>query len=691
MGTDFPVEYLVGIIGLLIVAAFSSAFFKKIGFPFTIGLVAVGVFLGLVVHYFKPLEIIGNFTITPNLLLYVLLPALLFDTAINMEMDLLKRNLVPVLALAGPGLILSTFVTGILITWATPLSFIYALAFGALISSTDPVAVISLFKEVGAPKRLVMLVDGESLFNDATAIVAFQVIIGLIAGGAIGSAAFVKAGFDFLFVFAGGFIVGAALGWLIVRTLSIARGDPFLEMTFTTIAAYLSFVLAQFYMHLSGVMAVIGTGMVIAYYSVSRYSAEGRQYMKMFWAFASFVTNSFIFLLLGITEFHQVIGTGRHFHALSNAVIAISAVLAARAVTVFGIIPLLNRLPRAGKIDLKSSTVIFWGGLRGALPVGLAISLTPGIFGPNGESIRATIIEMTFGVVLFTLLVQGTTIKRLIKLLGLDKPSRIERSARAYGISVAKKNATAALEKLKDEWCLIDDDFLKPRLAVLTGQENRAKEELADALDDPKKEAGLRNMVLWIQAVSLSRKLSARLYEEGFISERTMRDFHANCDRAEDDIVRFTIPPPEFDSMPRPTFLSKAVFRCARDFALCRYVKKRIVVLQLEKKFEWFSLTSEISAMVDSDLARIARLCGAGREEVGVCRRYFESVFESSRKELLNLKRQYPEAIEELAGKTVDMIISVSQQDSIKQLSETGGLSEDTAEFLKQGFASNRE
>lgn len=679
---DIPVEYVASLIAMLVVAAFSALFFRRIGFPITIGLVAVGIGLGLVVRHVDALSLMDSFRITPNVLLYVLLPALLFDAAINMEVALLRRNLVPVLALAAPGLLVATFITATIVSWLTPVAFVPALVFGALISTTDPVAVISLFKELGAPKRLVMLVDGESLFNDATAIVAFQVVLGLLGGGFIGVLAFVGAGVEFTAVFAGGFAIGVLVGWVIVQLLSAAKGDPFVRMTFITIAAYFSFILAQYYLGISGVMAVVGTGMTIAHYS-SRFSNEGRQYMKMFWAFASFVTNSFIFLMLGITEFHQIARSGREGAAFAHIGAAILAILVGRMVAVYGIVPLVNRLPKAHKIDLAHQTVMFWGGLRGALPIGLALSLTPEVFGPGGEMIRSTIIEMTFGVVIFTLLVQGTTVKALITRLGLNKPTSVERTARAYGNSVAKKSARRALERLQEEWCLLDEGALSATLKTIALDEKRAEEELAEALDSPQKESEIRNIVFWSEAITLSRQFATRLYDCGFVSEWTMRGFQQNCDHAAEDVQEYDYPPSDLDKMPLRLGKVHGLITKGFDVALSLlHVNRRGPTTWLRRSFEWHSLIAENAVMVDAELARIAQLSGVGRETVANCRRYFEGLHDLSREKLMELRRQHPDAIESLVRETVEKVSAIAEYQAIEQLSETGGISEETADFL---------
>jgi len=164
------------IISLLLIAAISAIILRRIKFPYTIGLVIVGLVVGILADHFQILQPFKELHLTSNLILYVIVPVLIFDAAVKIDSKLLIKNLKPVLMLAAPGLVIATFITGILTTVISPLNFGTAMLFGALISATDPVAVIALFNELGAPKRLTMLVDGESLFNDATAIVLFTII-----------------------------------------------------------------------------------------------------------------------------------------------------------------------------------------------------------------------------------------------------------------------------------------------------------------------------------------------------------------------------------------------------------------------------------------------------------------------------------------------------------------------------------
>ena len=220
MSTEYFVSHILAIFILLLLAAVSSIVFKKLKFPYTIGLVIIGIVFSYLTDSAQALAHLEDIKLSHDIILYIILPTLIFDAAINIDSRLLVKNLLPVSALAIPGLIISTFIIGVLMCKFTPLGLGVAMLFGALISATDPVAVISLFNEIGAPKRLTMLVDGESLFNDATAIVAFNIVLAMILSGA--SMNFVtlsSAALNFIYVFIGGLVVGIIIGFLLTRLI----------------------------------------------------------------------------------------------------------------------------------------------------------------------------------------------------------------------------------------------------------------------------------------------------------------------------------------------------------------------------------------------------------------------------------------------------------------------------------------
>lgn len=424
---DIPVEIIACFIGLVMVALFSGIMLRKLRFSYTIGLVLVGMGLYNLGGFYPSLHILQHFHLTPNFILYILLPTLIFDAAINLDCRELIRNIIPIFALAAPGVLVVTAVVGLVIARFTSLSLNAAMLFGALISTTDPVAVIALFKELGAPKRLSMLMDGESLFNDATAIVIFDIVAAIVASSLlranpaeawnISTLAAIPG--KFLLVFFGGALVGAGVGWIFMQIIRFSWHDPLVEIGLTTVVAYAAFILANYYLKLSGVMAACGAGIVVNYYGRHYLGEEMRNAIRKFWGFAAFMANSMIFLLLGLTESFLIHDVGWLRHVFLTIGVVIVAVLLSRAL-IIGLTGLCyNPFARpANKITLPMQFIMFWGGLRGALPIALAVSIGPTLV-PPGE--RTLVIQLTLGIILFTLLVQGTTLKKFMQWLGMDK------------------------------------------------------------------------------------------------------------------------------------------------------------------------------------------------------------------------------------------------------------------------------
>lgn len=410
--------------GLLFLATCSALLLKRLNFPYTIGLVVIGILLAWLARYSEQLDLIVHMGLTHDLIMYVLLPVLIFDAALHLKLPHLIRDIVPVLMLAIPGVLFSMLFIGYMAGFLTPLTLTGALLFGALISATDPVAVIALFKEVGAPERMSMLMDSESLFNDATAIVIFGLVLSIYQSAADVSILTLKGGcWSFIKVFFGGIAVGVIFGLLARKMLVMGRGEPFVQITHTTILAYTSFIVADHVCGFSGVMATIAAGLITRTALGEVVSNQVRQFIKPYWEFMAFVANSFIFLLLGVQEdllFRNLDRLGQEYQYL---ILVILLVLLARFLVVYLSVPLSNYLSPARPIGHKVKAVMFWGGLRGVVPIALMLQI------PETVEHRKLIIDMTLAVILFSLLVQGTTINWLMTHLKVNQQYNMIRSA----------------------------------------------------------------------------------------------------------------------------------------------------------------------------------------------------------------------------------------------------------------------
>ena len=404
---------VIGVLELLLLASLSAVLFRRLQFPYTIGLVIVGVVLAVAENQLDVLEPMRLVRLTPDVVLYLFIPTLIFPTAVRLDLQLLKRNAYPILLLAVPGLIVSTLVVGGVAGMVTPLAWSTAILFGALISATDPVAVVALFEELKVPRRLSILVEGESLFNDAVAVVLFGGVLSAIGSDARGPVLFAHGAVRFVWVSLGGLGVGAVAAALYAALVRFAEDDPLIEISLSMVLAYTTFAVAHHYLDVSGILAVAAAGLLGRRLRQRHFESTTRAqpYLQHYWSYAEFVANSLIFLFLGIGG-HTFLSRLRDASPADTSYIAyaIVAVIVARALVVYGLIGIVNRFTNGERIDWRYQAIIFWsGGMRGALPLVLVLSL------PTGFPQRQLLLDLTAGVVLFTLLVAGTTSSRLVR------------------------------------------------------------------------------------------------------------------------------------------------------------------------------------------------------------------------------------------------------------------------------------
>lgn len=387
-------ENTVQNLGLLVLLSCVVAMIaRRCKFPYTVGLVVAGMLLSLM-----PWGLQIN--MTRELIFSALLPPLVFEAALFLPWKELKKELAPVLAMATVGFVLAAAATAVGMMYFADWPILPAAIFGVLIAATDPVSVIATFKEASVGGRLRMLVEGESLSNDGMAAVCFVLLVGIAQGIELSAGGIAQ---SILLTVGGGLAVGALIGW---GALFVAgkTDDHLVELTFTTAAAYGSFLLAEHW-HCSGVLATLTAGLIIG--SQRHHGAlteKGAESIESFWEYAAFVANSLIFMLIGVQEmkqdFNSVIGV---------SLIAIVVVTLGRA---FAIYPVLWCFSRSHlKVDMRDQHILFWGGLRGAMALALAMGL------PENLPYRETIVTVTFAVVAFSLVFQGLSMKPLLRKL----------------------------------------------------------------------------------------------------------------------------------------------------------------------------------------------------------------------------------------------------------------------------------
>lgn len=493
------------IIGLLLIASVVAITARQLRLPYTVGLVLIG----LALTFLTATETV----ITPEIILALLVPPLVFEAAFHIRMDDLRRDFLLILTLAVPGVILTTFLVGGVVAWGTGLAIPAALVFGALISATDPVSVVALFRRLGAPRRLQLLLEGESLFNDGTAIVMFSIMIGIAEAGTFNFASSVR---DFLMVAGGGVLIGIALGALISQFIN-RIDDPLVETTLTTVLAFGAYLIAET-LGVSGVLAVVAAGIVNGNVGPTGMSATTRVVVFNFWEYAAFLANSLIFLLIGLTiDVNTMIA---NWDAIIWAVIA---AIVARFVSIYGF-SLFSR-----EIPTKWKHILFWGGLRGAITLALALSLPES--GPLAAE-RGRLQAMAFGLVLFSLLIQGVSTDWLAKRLKLVQRSSVqEEYERRHARFVAGRAAHDYIRRMSQQGLISEHTWqrLAPMLEKRTAGLAEAVKEIVTS--DPMVEA---------EEIDTARRESLRaqraaltgLLRDGVISEEIYSQLVGEVDSA---------------------------------------------------------------------------------------------------------------------------------------------------------------
>ena len=500
-------------IGGLIIGAILKSLLKHSRLPYTVGLFAIGIILGVMnrTGVFQSLPELHDAVssvanINPDLILYLFLPILIFDAAYELNLHIFKKTLANATLLSAPGLIICMLLTGALMmgvatfipgfeswTWA------FALMFGALISATDPVAVVALLHELKTSKRFSTLVDAESLLNDGTGIVCFMLFFGAYAAEEATHASpaitFIReVGLSTLL----GFLLARIVIWFITRINS----EEMVQNSVIILAAYLTFILSQYYLGVSGVIALVAFGLTVTYVGKPRLKPQVNTFMEHFWELLTYIANTLIFILVGVVIAEKV---DFSWGALGVLILIYIALNFIRFAMIMLLYPVMKRLGYG--LTRRESVILTWGGLRGALAMILAlmVSYTPAI----PEDIRSQVLFFTAGIVTLTLCINATTMRALLNRLGLTHvPSA--RTMLAYRIEKSiRDNSEKYLEGLKKRDALEGANWHKVESYMTAQPQEPAK--------NPQNKAMLPEIRL--RVLDKEKAICREIYEEGVISK----------------------------------------------------------------------------------------------------------------------------------------------------------------------------
>ena len=528
-------ELVTGITLLMLIAAITTMLSKHVSkLPLTIALVFVGIGVSYASHNIAAFHSLADFTLSPELVLFVFIPTLIFESAFNLNARQVGRNILPILTLAVPGLLISTAIIGSIFAFFSPFDLLVALLLGAILSATDPVAVISIFKQLGVPDRLTVLVEGESLLNDATSLVLATLLIGILSAGTFSSGVIVDGIGEFLVVFFGGAFVGWLLAVVTGQVLGSIESDPDIEITLSTILAYFSFIIAEHVFHVSGIMAVVAAGMVIGSWGKSKISPSSVAFMEHFWEYLAYLANVLIFIMVGMQIELAIL-----WENIDLIMLVVGGMLISRAVVVFGVVPLVGKIPGTEAIGLPYQMVMYWGGLRGAIALAIVLSLPPFEY-------KDTLIAVVMGAVLFTLIVQGLSIEFLVKKLGLDKLSVADNLAQLDGDRKARIEGLSRLDTL------VDSGLFSQRIA--DNMRDKGQRQIEDISTEVKQlhetmDSSSMTNTLALRCLVREKARYSELFSQGLINEWAYRELDHNTD-VQIDGVRYG------NSLPGPNLMS---------------------------------------------------------------------------------------------------------------------------------------
>lgn len=433
-------EVVLAVVVLMLISIGTYFVAGRLKVPYTVLLVIVGSIL-VPLSDFPLFYFIKSFQLTPELLFFVFLPILIFESAYNMNMREMSENIRSISWLSIASLIISAFFVAGALYWGLaligfPVPFMATLVFGALISATDPVAVLALFKEFGVPRRLSLIFEGESLFNDGTSLALFLIVLEVATAGFSGLGSLLEGVFMFTTMVLGGIAFGLLMGFIFSKLIGKVKNNEHIEITLTMLVAHLTFILSELISHhlvlfgqeikFSSIIATVMASMVIGNYGRFKISPRVEEYMEKFWGYFAFVANSLVFILMGLLFADLPI----HFDQfVVPMLVTVVVVIIGRALSIYPVVAFVNYLKKEAPIPISWQHLLAWGSLRGALAVTMVL-LIPDSFTLAGWDYSFTVKEfiaaITIGCIYFTLCIKATSIGALIKKMRLSELTPLE-------------------------------------------------------------------------------------------------------------------------------------------------------------------------------------------------------------------------------------------------------------------------
>lgn len=526
---------LLAVFSLLAIASGVYFLAERLRVPYTVLLVAVGTFVLVPLSTLSFFSYLRAFSFTPEILFYIFLPILIFESAYNISVRRLMENVWAIGVLSIISLIISAGIIGgslfvLLPVFGFEMPFVVCALFGALISATDPVAVLSLFKELGAPRRLTLIFEGESIFNDGTAVALFLVVLAVATSGWHGSVSIFEGFTTFTMMIIIGIALGLVFGFLFAKAVDFARRSEYVQISLMIVLAHFTFIISDFIsqnlviaghsIHISAIISTTVASMVMGNYGRSKILPHAREFVEKFWTEAALLANSLVFLLIGLIFTTISIPLRELLLPISLSVIVVAV---ARALSIYPVVWVTNRTTGEAPIPKTWQHLLAWGSLRGALAVTM-VMLIPVDLAVEGWNMpyspRDVVMALTLGCIFVTLFVKATTIKTLARNMHVNDLTDLEQLQYGEATALVHAHALARLTKFREK------GYIDAHTADVLMEEhnNRLEKALGTCktyFAEHGKEVGER--VLRLYTLGVEKKRLADLYEYGEVSEEVYR------------------------------------------------------------------------------------------------------------------------------------------------------------------------
>lgn len=659
---------------LLIISAGTVFIGKLIHLPFNILLVIVGFLISHILLY-QPhfIQELVNYKIYPDILLFVCLPALIFEAAFTMDSRLLRNNLLPILMLAIPGLFISTIVIGLIVGTFSQLGYLISFLLGAILSTTDSVAVVAIFRELDVPKKLSILVEGESLLNSSTGFITVKTIIFIMLAHAITSNIIIDSVFVFLWDFFGGLGLGLILT-LLIGYILLPIKEPLIQISLIIVLAYLSFIIAEKVIHVSGVMSTIMAGVIMASWGRTKMDSSTEKSLINLLQFLAYIVNSLIFLLVGFSVNLTTI-----INSFVLLLIVIIAMILGRAALVFGLMPIIAKFPNFKPMNLRYQTILWCGGLQGAIGLTLVLTL-------QNVPYHETLITLVMGAVLFTILVQGSLMTKLIHWFKLDRPPLSDKLAKIEAELIAEQTTLNRVPELQQGGLF----------SLKIAQNLKRKCEKALKLNRHKLErlrkheltAAKERRLLYLSCFAEEKYLYYEMFHKGHLSEQTYRTLNHHVD-LEIDLMRYqatTLKKPQLSLLQKTSSL---LLNILHHFPIFDKLLNQIRIKQIIKDYEKNWGLYQVSLSILKQVNNFGKTQSVSEKTLQEITSYFREKVQITENYLNEVAEQFPEFVHDMQQRFAKRLLLHAKYESITQQAQQGLLPQNIAnqltnEYLRQ-------